>query len=90
MRKPESAAGAHEVPILIAGALSRPRLSYDVRRWATVFPVAMYAATAFAVDRLDGGAGIIRFARGWAWVAFVVWALALAAMLVHGRRLARR
>jgi tellurite resistance protein TehA-like permease len=73
------------LPILVAGEVWRPRVSYDVRRWATVFPVAMYAAAGFAVGRLAGVDAIVAFARAWVWVAFVVWALVLTAMLAHGR-----
>jgi hypothetical protein len=32
------------IPPLIISEIIRPRLSYDVRRWATVFPFGMYAA----------------------------------------------
>ena len=44
-------------PLIAAEAL-RPRLSHDVRRWATVFPLGMYAACSVAlsqvaVDHLD-------------------------------------
>jgi tellurite resistance protein TehA-like permease len=73
------------LPVLVAGEVWRPRLSYDVRRWATVFPVAMYAAAGFAVGRLEGVGTVVGAARGWVWIAFVVWSVVLAAMLTHGR-----
>jgi tellurite resistance protein TehA-like permease len=40
-------------PLIAAEAL-RPRLSYDVQRWATVFPLGMYAACSFAVGQVTG------------------------------------
>lgn len=68
------------LPALIAAELARPRLRYDVARWATVFPVGMYAACSSAVGtRLDAPA-LTRFAAVWTWVAFAVWLVVLAAM----------
>jgi Voltage-dependent anion channel len=55
--------------VLIAGEIGRPRPRYDVRRWATVFPVGMYAACGFAVGQVAGIGGITWFAKGWTWVA---------------------
>ncbi len=69
------------LPALIAAELIRPRLTYNVRRWSTVFPVGMYAACSFVVGRLTGTTGITDFARVWVWIAFAVWLLVLAAML---------
>lgn len=43
-------------PLIAAEAL-RPRLRYDVRRWATVFPLGMYAACSFAVSQVSGISG---------------------------------
>jgi tellurite resistance protein TehA-like permease len=58
-------------PLIAAEAL-RPRLSYDVRRWATVFPLGMYAACSFALGQVTGITGITVFARVWTWVAVTV------------------
>jgi tellurite resistance protein TehA-like permease len=58
-------------PLIAAEAL-RPRLSYDVRRWATVFPLGMYAACSFAVGQVTGITGIGIFARAWTWLAATV------------------
>ena len=57
---------------LIAAEAPRPRLSYDVRRWATVFPLGMYAACSFAVSQVTGITGIGVFARVWTWLAVTV------------------
>jgi hypothetical protein len=58
-------------PLIAAEAL-RPRLAYDVRRWATVFPLGMYAACSFAVGQVTGITGIGGFARVWTWLAVTV------------------
>ena len=38
------------LPLIVAECV-RPRLGYDVRRWATVFPFGMYPACSFTVGR---------------------------------------
>jgi tellurite resistance protein TehA-like permease len=67
------------LPVLLVAEALRPRLSYDVRRWSTVFPLGMYAACSFAVGNVAGAGAITSFARVWVWVAFVVWATVLGA-----------
>jgi predicted acyltransferase len=47
------------LPVLVAAELLQPRLGYDVRRWATVFPVAMYAVCSFAAGSAADVAAII-------------------------------
>jgi hypothetical protein len=61
------------LPVLLATELARPRLHFDARRWATVFPLGMYAAMSFAVDRAQPHTALVHFARGWTWVALVAW-----------------
>jgi tellurite resistance protein TehA-like permease len=68
------------LPALIAAEILRPRLSYSVRRWSTVFPVGMYAACSFIVGALTQAAGIRDFARVWVWVSLVVWVIVFGAM----------
>lgn len=70
------------LPALVAAEIARPRLRFDSRRWATVFPVGMYAAMSFAVDRAQSHGAIAEFASVWTWVAVVVWATVMAAALV--------
>jgi tellurite resistance protein TehA-like permease len=77
------------LPVLVAGELRRPRTAYDPRRWGTVFPVGMYAAMSFAVGRAESRHAIVTFARGWTWVALVVWALVAAASARRAVALAR-
>jgi tellurite resistance protein TehA-like permease len=61
------------LPILLAAEVRWPRTSYDVRRWSTVFPVAMYAACSFVVGSVASAPAITDFARVWVWVAVAVW-----------------
>ncbi len=68
------------LPVLIIGEVIRPRPGYDVRRWATVFPLAMYAACSVTVGQVTGVTGITGFGHGWTWVAFAATLAALAAM----------
>jgi Voltage-dependent anion channel len=69
---------------LVAGEVLRPRLSYDVRRWATVFPLGMYAACSFTAGQVTGITGIAGFGHAWTWVAFTVSLLVLAGLFRHG------
>ncbi len=75
------------LPALIAAELLRPRLSYNVRRWSTVFPVGMYAACSFVVGALTKTSGIVDFARVWVWVAAAVWLVVFMAMVGRVRTL---
>jgi hypothetical protein len=69
------------LPALIVAEAARPRLSYDVRRWATVFPVGMYAACSFDAGRAGHVPGLSDFAQVWVWIALALWLLVFAAML---------
>ena len=77
------------LPVLVGAEILRPRLTYNVRRWSTVFPVGMYAACSFVVGPVSGIRGITDFARVWVWIAFAVWLVVLAAMLRRAPRLLR-
>ena len=76
------------LPVLVAGELRGPRRGFDLRRWATVFPVGMYAVCSFLVARNEGVASIETFARIWVWVAVAVWVLAFAGAARRGARTA--
>jgi tellurite resistance protein TehA-like permease len=76
------------LPLLAAGELRHPRRGYDLRRWATVFPVGMYSVCSFLVAGADGVAPIGTFARVWVWVSVIVWAIVFLAMARSGLRLA--
>jgi tellurite resistance protein TehA-like permease len=64
--------------VLAAAELLRPRLRYDVRRWATVFPVGMTAvatlsvASSLGVPWLHGLGGVLL------WIAVAAWCAVLA------------
>ena len=73
------------LPILIAGEAARPRLGYDVRRWATVFPLGMYAACSFTVGQVTGITGITSFGQVWTWIAFAATLVVLAGLFRHIR-----
>jgi tellurite resistance protein TehA-like permease len=64
------------LPVLAAAELRWPRWGYRPSRWATVFPVGMYATCSFATGAAAGLGGITRFARVWVWIALAVWCLA--------------
>jgi hypothetical protein len=74
------------LPALIGAETLRPRLSYNVRRWSTVFPVGMYAACSFVVGELTGTSPITDFARVWVWVSLAVWLIVCAAMVGRSRQ----
>lgn len=78
------AVSAAWLPALIVAEAVRPRLGYDVRRWATVFPVGMYAACSFDAGRAAEVSGLTAFAGVWVWLAFVLWLLVFGAMLIAG------
>jgi tellurite resistance protein TehA-like permease len=69
---------------LITGEILGPRLGYDVRRWATVFPLGVYAACSFTTGQVTGIAGITDFGQVWTWVAFTASLLTLAGLIRHG------
>jgi tellurite resistance protein TehA-like permease len=62
------------LPVLVASEIRWPRLRYDERRWATVFPLGMYSACSFMTGAALGATAISEFARVWAWVALAAWA----------------
>lgn len=66
------------VPVLVAAEARWPRLRYDARRWSTVFPLGMYAASGFVVGRVAGAGTITDIARVTAWIALAAWAIVAA------------
>jgi tellurite resistance protein TehA-like permease len=71
------------LPVLLVSEVVRPRLGYDVRRWATVFPFGMYAVCSFTVGQVTGVSGIISFGRVWTWVASAVALVVFAGLFRH-------
>jgi len=81
--------GISILPILVGGELAYPRLQYHPSRWATSFPVAMYAASTFVAATALGAPWMNRyFAAWWVWVGLVVWVLTLTGLLRQIARLA--
>jgi tellurite resistance protein TehA-like permease len=88
------------LPALIAAEVRWPRPSYDVARWATVFPLGMYSVMSTSTGRVAGVDGLIQFGHVAAWIAFAAWIatavgwgrhrLASARRLVSSGRDARR
>ena len=69
--------------LLAVSELIALRLCYRLRRWSTLFPVGMYAASGFEVARTSSFSFTGSFAQGWVWVAVALW-------LVLGAGLARQ
>jgi tellurite resistance protein TehA-like permease len=67
------------LPLIVTEAV-RPRLAYDVRRWATIFPLGMYPSCSFTVGKVTGIAGIVTFGRVGTWVGVAALLLALAGL----------
>lgn len=77
--------------LVLLGAEARwPRLRYDARRWSTVFPLGMYAASSFAVGAVAHAGAITSFARLSVWVAVVAWAIVFVATLGRAREVVRQ
>jgi tellurite resistance protein TehA-like permease len=74
---------------LVTAEILRPRLGYDIRRWATVFPVGMYAACSFTTGQVTGFTEITGFGRVWTWFAFAACILALAGLFRRSWRVLR-
>jgi tellurite resistance protein TehA-like permease len=75
------AASVAWLALLIGGELASPRGSYDMRRWATVFPVGMYAASSFQVARAANVPPLHTFAAVVTWIAVAVWLAVTAGMV---------
>jgi tellurite resistance protein TehA-like permease len=78
------------LPALLIGEALRPRTTYHLRRWSTVFPIGMYAACSFPVGSLAHAPAITQFARVWMWGALAVWLIVSLAMARRWRELLPR
>jgi len=63
------------LPVLVVAEVARPRPRFHVLRWATVFPVGMYAAMSVTVGRALPSPALLSFARVWIWAAVATWAI---------------
>jgi tellurite resistance protein TehA-like permease len=68
------------LPLIVTECV-RPRLVYDVRRWATVFPLGMYAACSVVVGQVTGLVAISSIGPAGTWVAVGATLLALAGLV---------
>jgi tellurite resistance protein TehA-like permease len=74
--------------VLVVCEVRWPRPRYDVRRWATVFPMGMTAAAAFAVADAERLPALTAAGHALLWPALLAWALTAAG--AARRRLPRR
>jgi tellurite resistance protein TehA-like permease len=72
------AAAVSGYALLLACELRWPRLRYDIRRWATVFPMGMTAAASFAVGRTEDLAALTVLGHVFLWPGLVAWAVVAA------------
>ncbi|MFG2960537.1 tellurite resistance/C4-dicarboxylate transporter family protein [Streptomyces sp. NPDC048291] len=75
--------------VLLAAEVAWPRPRYDVRRWATVFPMGMTATAALSVAAAVGGAWLEWPGRVLVWVTVAAW-LTVATGAAAGARAALR
>lgn len=61
------------LPALIGGEVRSTRPRFDMRRWATVFPLGMYSVMSVTTGAATGSTWIVEFGRAWAWVALAAW-----------------
>lgn len=68
------------LPLVVAAELRSGLRRYELQRWATVFPLGMYAVASYEVGAVDGSGllGDIGFAVFW--IALAAWALTALAM----------
>ncbi|WP_078944727.1 tellurite resistance/C4-dicarboxylate transporter family protein [Streptomyces flavochromogenes] len=59
--------------VLLGGEFARPRLAYDVRRWATVFPLGMTAVASLSVAAATGVGWLDTLGRVLLWITVAVW-----------------
>jgi tellurite resistance protein TehA-like permease len=74
--------------VLVGCELRWPRWRYDVRRWATVFPMGMTAAASFAVAQAERLPALAVLGRILLWPALGAWALTVVG--ATGRHLRRQ
>ncbi|MFC0849735.1 tellurite resistance/C4-dicarboxylate transporter family protein [Streptomyces noboritoensis] len=68
--------------ILLTAEVVRPRPHYDVRRWATVFPLGMAAVATLSTGAAAHVRGLHTLGVVLLWVAVAAWVLTLAGFLV--------
>ncbi|QTI49811.1 hypothetical protein JYK04_07684 [Streptomyces nojiriensis] len=67
--------------VLLAAELRHPRPRYDIRRWATVFPLGMTATACLSVAEPAGVAWLSTLGEVLLWIAVGAWLLTFAALV---------
>ncbi|MFD9796423.1 tellurite resistance/C4-dicarboxylate transporter family protein [Streptomyces sp. NPDC059070] len=67
--------------ILLMAEVARPRPGYDLRRWATVFPLGMAAVATLSTAAATHVRGLRTLGEVLQWIAVAAWALTLGALL---------
>lgn len=67
--------------VLLAAELRHPRPRYDIRRWATVFPLGMTATACLSVAEPAGVAWLRTLGEVLLWIAVGAWLLTFAALV---------
>ncbi|MEV7579435.1 tellurite resistance/C4-dicarboxylate transporter family protein [Streptomyces erythrochromogenes] len=75
--------------VLLAAELRHPRPRYDIRRWATVFPLGMTATACLSVAEPAGVALLLPLGEVLLWIAVAAW-LVTVGVLVSSHLAARR
>ncbi|WP_460068669.1 tellurite resistance/C4-dicarboxylate transporter family protein [Streptomyces sp. YKOK-I1] len=70
--------------VLLAAEVLRPRPRYDVRRWATVFPMGMTAVATMSVAGAADVPGLKGPGEVLLWVAVAAWLAVATAALING------
>ena len=71
--------------VLVFSELRWRRLEYEPRRWATVFPLGMYAAASHTVAQVTGIDALLDVSHLMLWVATSSWLLVAVSTLQHAR-----
>lgn len=67
--------------VLLTAELRHPRPRYDIRRWATVFPLGMTATACLSVADPAGVAWLRPLGEVLLWIAVGAWLLTFAALI---------
>ncbi|MEV6953140.1 tellurite resistance/C4-dicarboxylate transporter family protein [Streptomyces sp. NPDC051183] len=71
--------------VLLAAEILRPRPHYDIRRWATVFPLGMTATACLSAAAPTGVGPLRPLGEVLLWIAVAAWLLTFGALLTTGR-----
>ncbi|MER5732048.1 tellurite resistance/C4-dicarboxylate transporter family protein [Streptomyces sp. NPDC002138] len=71
--------------VLLTAEATHPRPRYDIRRWATVFPLGMTAAASLSAAGPTGVGWLLPLGEVLLWIALAAWLLTFVALLgTHG------